>query len=338
MNLPYGHSLLLLHRVRGTLGSFLAISFNLGIVIGYVLASLISYRYAPYIPIAFTFVFLGIFVWLPESPDYLAHKQRLEESRKAYDFYGNTRSTTDDVALPETGTVTEMVPTIPTKITLEDFKDKAVIKGILISFALIIFADTSGILVLTSFITELFDWASIKLDVYLATITVGVIQVLGAIISSIFVDRFGRRLLLILSCIGTAICLFALGFYFHILHKPEYNNLVDNLQWLPVVSVCAAVLVAAAGVVTLPFFVIAELLPVKLKSVITSVSLSASWLFAFLMIEMYHRMVDSLTIAGTVWLYASTCVVEIFFVYFCLPETKNLSIEQIQEKLRKGLK
>lgn len=320
--------------VRGTLGSVLAIAVNLGIVIGYILASWMSYDYVPYVPIALTCVFLAIFVWVPESPDYLADKQRFEEAKKAYEFYGNPR--TDDNGVPDTEKVTTQVYLKPQKISLDDFRDKAVIKGIIISFILILFCDISGILVLTSFITELFDWASIELDVYVATMAVGIIQVLGAIISCVFVDRFGRRLLLILSCIGTAICLYALGFYFYILHKPEYENLVNDLQWVPVVSVCGAVLIAAAGVTTLPFFLIAELLPVKLRSVITSVSLSLSWLFAFLVIELYHPMVNTLTVAGTIWLYASSCVVEILFVYFFLPETKNLSIPQIQDRLRRG--
>lgn len=319
------------------MGAALAISVNLGVVFGYMLCSWLPYHYVPYVSMVITGIFLAIFMWLPESPDYLSHIQKAEESKKAYAFYGNTRVTpavTADSA--ETG---KDIPGSqqPSKITMEDFKDRAVIKGIVISFVLIIFADTAGIFALTNFITELFDWAQIELDVYVATIALGVIQVLGAVISSIFVDRFGRRMLLILSCIGTGICFYALGFYFYILPHAEYKYLVDQLQWLPVVSACGAVLIAAAGVVTLPFFLIAELLPVKLRGAVTSVSLSISWMFAFLVVQYYHAMIDSLTVAGTVWVYGTSCIIEIFFVYFFLPETKNLTIDEIQQRLRKGL-
>lgn len=311
----------------------LGISVNLGVVLGYVLASWMNYDHVPYVSIGINCLFMGVFMWLPESPDYLAHKQRTEEAKKSYQFYGNTRVAPEETA--EVGKVTSG-DLKPPKITWSDFQDVAVRKGIVISFILIIFVDTAGLFAITSFMTELFDWAKIKLDVYVATIAVGVIQVLGAVISTIFVDRFGRRVLLIASCIGTGLCFYALGFYFHILPNTEYKYLVEELQWLPLVSISAAVLIASAGVVTLPFFVIAELLPVKLRGVVTSGSLSLSWMFAFLVIQYYHTMVEYLSVAGTIWCYGTSCIVEIFFIYFFLPETKNLTIEEIQQKLRKN--
>lgn len=314
----------------------MAICVNLGVVIGYVLTSWMDYDHVPYFPIVMTCVYMLIFMWLPESPDYLAHLNRMEEAKKAYQFYGNTRVNPGESGPEaESGQVEDQEKS--TKVTLQDFKNVAVMKGIIISFILIIFVDTAGILAILSFITELFDWASIELDVYVATIVVGVIQVVGAIISTIFVDRFGRRILLIFSCVGTAICFYALGIYFYLLPKPEYKNLVDQLQWLPLVSISAAILVAAAGILTLPFFLLTELLPVKVRGTVSSISLTLSWMFAFITIQFYHTMVEYFTIAGTIWIYATSCVVEIFFVYFCLPETKNLTIDEIQQRLRKGV-
>lgn len=319
--------------IRGALGSAMAICVNLGIVTGYVLASWMEYSHVPYVSIAITCAFMGIFVWLPESPDYLAHLKKTEAAEKSYSYYGLTRAKPEATEL---GQETEAIDSVKSsKISTNDFKDIAVLKGVLISLVLILFADTAGIIVITSFLTELFNWAQIQMDVYVATIAVGVIQVAGAVFTAIFVDRFGRRMLLIWSCVGTAICFYALGFYFYILPQSEYKDLVKELHWLPVVSLSAAVLIAAAGVVTVPFFLIAELLPVKLRGAITSVSLSLSWMFAFLVTQFYHTTVDYLSIAGTIWMYAVSCTIEIFFVYFFLPETKNLTIDEIQQRLRK---
>lgn len=292
-----------------------------------------EYSHVPYVSIAITCAFMLIFVWLPESPDYLAHLKRTEAAEKSYAFYGLTRAKPEATELGPEAIDSET----SSKISRKDFKDIAVLKGVLISLILILFADTAGIIVITSFLTELFNWAQIQMDVYVATIAVGVIQVLGAVFTAIFVDRFGRRLLLILSCVGTAICFYALGFYFYILPQSEYKHLVEELHWLPVVSLSAAVLIAAAGVVTVPFFLIAELLPLKLRGAVTSVSLSLSWMFAFLVTQFYHTTVDYLSIAGTIWMYAASCTIELFFVYLFLPETKNLTIDEIQQRLRKGV-
>lgn len=331
--------------IRGTLSSFFSVSLNLGIVIGYVLASWMDYFQVPYVIIAITVGYVLLFVWLPESPDYLAHLARKpERARAAYEFYGNNRvraGGNEEVTVEKGSNGSaidgEVVEEQRAKITLADFKDVAVQRGIAISFSLIILADTCGIFAIENFMTELFHWAKIELDVYVATIVVGVIQVVGAVIATIFVDRFGRRFLLISSCLGTAVCFYALGFYFLVLPKPEYQSLVDQLQWLPVVSIGAAVLIASIGIATLPFYLISELTPVKLRGVITSVSLALSWIFAFLIVQYYHALVEGLGTAGTFWFFATSCVLELLVVYFFLPETKNLSFDEIQEKLRLSL-
>ena len=310
----------------------LAICVNLGIVFGYMIASWLEYRASLAVPIVITCVFLLAIAFLPESPDYLSHKNKVEEAKKSYQFYGNFRSDSEEVQ--ENGQVVTH-GSENGRLTWADLKDRAVGKGVFISFLLILFMDSAGIIVVIGFLTELFHWAKIEMDVYLATIAVGVIQVLGAVISTLLVDRLGRRWLLMGSCTGTAFCFYALGWYFFILEKGEYQNLVENLQWLPLVAVCGSVLIASTGVVTLPFLIIAELLPVKVRGTITSVSLTLSWVFAFFVCQYYHTMIEYFTVAGTIWTFVTSCLIELFFVFFFLPETKNLSIEEIQKKLRK---
>lgn len=317
-------------RIRGALGTFLALWFNTGILVGYILASWMDYYHVPFVSAAIMILFLTIFIWLPESPDYLAHIKKTEEADKSYTFYGNARLRSS-VESPQDDTQLEVKP----KITREDFKDKAVQKGIVISFVLIIFVDTCGVFVMTNFMTELFHWAKIDLDVYVATIGVGVIQIVGSIITAVTVDRFGRRFLFIFSAFGTALCLYAFGFYFYILDKPDYKSLVEQLQWLPVASLSGAVLIASVAVATLPFFLISEITPVKLRGLINSILLAVSWSFAFIVVQYFHTMVEAMGVSGTAWTYAMFCTVEVVFVFFFLPETKNLTFEEIQQKLRK---
>lgn len=321
------------HRIRGALGTFLALTWNSGILLGYMLSSWMDYYHVPYVGAVISLLFVIIFMWLPESPDYLAHIGEADKAKKAYQFYGNVRASSSALETPKDPTT--LADLEKPKITFADFRDKAVKRGIVISFALIIFADTSGVFAITNFMTELFDWAEIDLDVYVATIAVGVIQIVGSVITVVTVDRFGRRVLFTFSALGTAICLYAFGFYFYLLEVGEYQSLVDQLKWLPVVSLSGAVLIASVAVATLPFFLISELTPVKLRSLINSVSMTLSWLFAFLVVHFFHYMVDLMGVAGTSWTYATFCFAEVFFVYFYLPETKNLTFEEIQQKLRR---
>lgn len=312
---------------------------NSGIVLGYMISSWMDYYQMPYVAIGLTVAFLAIFIWFPESPDYLAHKNRTEEAKKSYAFYGNYRSTPTIENPPITEKSIEAKATQSTegnsqKITMQDFKDTAVRRGIVISILLIIFADTSGVFAITHFMTELFEAAKMEIDIYVATIVVGLIQIVGSVISILSVDRFGRRVLFIGSAAGTGTALMIFGGYYYLLDRPQYADLVQKIQWLPLVSLCCFILIASCAVASLPFFIISELMPVKVRGFVMTMCFIVSWVFAFGVLQFYHSMVGWLGIAGTMWTYGICTFVEIIFVYFYLPETKNLTFEEIQTKLR----
>lgn len=319
---------------------------NSGIVLGFILSSWMDYYKMPYVATVLSIIFLAIFVWLPESPDYLLHINKVEEAKKSYAFYGNNRTLTD-AAVAETqiegGAQKKPLDLVETdktdarhrKISWNDFSDRAVQRGIFLSISLILFADASGVFAIVHFMTELFETAQMDLDIYVATVAVGLIQMVGSVVSILSVDRFGRRALLMFSAGGTGVCLFAFGAYFYLLARPEYGGLVKQLQWLPLVSVCGVIFVASCAVSSLPFFIISELMPLKVRGFVTTLCLIISWIFAFLILQYYHAMVALLGIDGTMWTYGTCCFVEIAFVYFFLPETKNLTFEEIQNALRK---
>lgn len=326
------------YRIRGALGSLFCMMNNSGIVLGYIISSWMDYYKMPYVAIVITCLFLVIFIWFPDSPDYLAHKNRSKEAKKAYAFYGNIRSPPRSEN-PMGEKNAELLQPLGTqtiantqKITLNDFKDKAVQRGIFISIMLIIFADTTGVFAITHFMTELFEAAKMEIDIYVATVVVGLIQILGSVVSILTVDRFGRRILFIISAGGTAICLFTFGGYYFLLERSADN--VSEVLWLPVASLCGVILIASVAVSTLPFSIISELMPLKVRGFVVTWCFTISWLFAFAILHFFHLMVDLMGIAGTMWTYGVCCVIEVFFIYFFLPETKNLTFEEIQTKLR----
>lgn len=315
------------------MGTIMSFMNNFGIVLGYILSSYMDYYQMPYVATGITILFLLLFVGMPESPDFLEHKQKLKEAEKSYSFYGNTRIKSAEVPADKPHRA-DNVDLKTQKITCEDFKDKAVQRGVLLSVVLILFADTSGVFVITHFLTELFEWARMDLDIYLATVAVGCLQIVGSIIPVFCIDRVGRRILFMVSAGGTSICLFAFGFYFYLLERPQHKHLVEQLQWLPLASLCGTILIATCAISSLPFFIISELMPLKLRGLVTTACLIVSWVFAFIVVQYFHQMVDVLGVAGTMWTYGGFAFAEIFFIYFFLPETKNLTFDEIQERLR----
>lgn len=304
---------------------------------GFILTSTVDYYTLPYIVLAISIVFMCLFCRFPDSPEFLQLVCKTDESEASYKFYGNLSlkpqlsivGKTDVEFMPPK----EIMGRKREKITMKDFKDPATQKGAFLAITLIIFADLCGSFVIINFLTPIFAAAHIELDIYVSTIIVGVIQILGSSISTALVDRCGRRMLLMWSAFGTGICLTALAIYFYVLSLPEYHELIHKFHWLPLVAVAGTILISTLGVTTLPFFIIAELLPVKLRSLVSTACLGISWCCVFLLLQFYQDLNAMLGIHGTMALFAVCCFADIVFVYTSLPETKNLTFDEIHEKL-----
>lgn len=70
--------LLLSIRIRGTLGSCLVLSANTGILLIFLLGHYASYEFAPKVLIVIELIFLCVFPFFPESPQYLLKMNRAE--------------------------------------------------------------------------------------------------------------------------------------------------------------------------------------------------------------------------------------------------------------------
>lgn len=289
---------------------------------GYVFSSWIDYFYVPLIPAGIGVAFLLIFMWVPESPDFLLHSQKIYRAKLSYDFYDNHRG--------------EIMPGAKDKpkFSWKHFKDPAVKKGIFIAVIMIWFADTCGVFIITNYVTEILHWANIEMDVYVVTVTLGLLQVLGCAISCVLMDRFGRRILFMVSALISSIAMYSIAAYFYLQSNPNYKETIDQLHWLPVASFSVAILAMSLAIGSAPFFLIAELLPMNVRGPVTTTLLSISWVVAFIVVHSFYFTVEIISVGGIFSAYASVCIIEFFFVYFVLPETKNLTIDEIQDILR----
>lgn len=104
----------------------------------------------------------------------------------------------------------------------------------------------------------------LTLDANMSAIIMIVIQVVAATISTSLIDNIGRRILFIVSSIGTAIGLALMGTYSYLVFQ-EFN--LDGFDWVPVTTISFSLFMAYIGLVPLVFVVIIELLPVKVRTI-----------------------------------------------------------------------
>lgn len=315
---------------------------SIGVLLGYALASVVDYYTMPYIVIGIAMSFMALFCRFPDSPEFLRMINSDGDFIDSLKFYGSVSTIPVDLELKGTRNDKEGLPNSEKavinephrdKITMDDFKDPATKKGAFLAITLIIFADFCGSFVIINFLTQIFAVAHIELDIYLSTMIVGVIQIIGSCISTALVDRCGRRMLLMWSALGTGICLTALAVYFYLLTLKDQQALVHEFNWVPLVAVAGTILISTFGVTTLPFFILAELLPVKLRSLVSTACLGLSWAIVFVILQFFQDLNEVMGLYGTMALFAICCFADIGFVYNALPETKNLTLAEIRAKL-----
>ncbi|XP_032334376.1 solute carrier family 2, facilitated glucose transporter member 8 isoform X2 [Camelus ferus] len=216
-------------------------------------------------------------------------------------------------------------------------------KPFIIGISLMAFQQLSGINAVMFYAESIFQEAKFK-DSSLASVVVGVIQVLFTAIAALVMDRAGRRLLLALSGVVMVFSTSAFGAYFKLTQDGPSNsshvelwtpvsmeptNASMGLAWLAVGSMCLFIAGFAVGWGPIPWLLMSEIFPLHVKGVATGVCVLTNWLMAFLVTKEFSSLMEVLRPYGAFWLASAFCIFSVLFTLACVPETKGKTLEQI---------
>ncbi len=183
-----------------------------------------------------------------------------------------------------------------------------------------------------------------------ATVSVGVVNVLSTVLSMFLIDKIGRRKLYFIGVIGMAIALFALGSFF--LMK---DSLGASLKFITVGSVLVYIVFFAISLGPLGWLLISEIFPLKVRGLGMSIGSLSNWLFNAIVTFTFLKLAWVFTTpgmeithgagvpsdpnpAGAFMVYGVVAILGLIWGYYYIPETKNISLEEIEEHWRKGTK
>jgi sugar porter (SP) family MFS transporter len=162
---------------------------------------------------------------------------------------------------------------------------------------------------------------------------VGVVNVLATLIAVAWVDKFGRRPLLLTGLVGMTVSLAAVGASFAALDAhPESATSTTTGGIVTVLALVVFIASFAFSMGPIVWTLIAEIYPNRVRGRAISVATAANWLAAFLVAQFFLSLVDAIGESTTFFLFAALCVVSFVFVWFLVPETKGRSLEEIQER------
>lgn len=295
-----------------------------GILLGFIVASTFDYSVTPYVEIGLLVLFLVLFLWFPDSPESCLLDKDEKSAKRALQFYQG-KSTNFEL-----WKMSVFLDKMTESYSIVDLLRHMCSKGFFYGVIVLAFRDLCGIVAFLNYSSYIFKESNADVDFYASTIVLGTMQILGSILSVMFVEKYGRRVLLLISASGTGIALVILGFYYMFLGG------VDFFKFMPLLCLSVYVFMAPIGIVTLPYVILLELIPPKIRSVTATISLAGSWFLSFMLVYFFFDIITGLGLSGTFLLFGVICLIEVPFVYFLIPETRNLTFEDIRLKLKNG--
>ena len=198
------------------------------------------------------------FSFMPESPQWLIAKQRGEEAEVAYKYL---RGLGAKEALPEHlaadfSSIQSLVTTdsgqqTQLKQLLKHFAKPGVLKGVFIAIVVSFFPQMSGCYVLITFNQGIFKAADVTvLSVFWSSLAFAFIQIIAALLAAKFVDRVGRRKILIGSGFSSAFCLAIFGGYMYVKTQTNVDLMsISGITWIPLISLLVQVFVSSIGII-----------------------------------------------------------------------------------------
>lgn len=259
---------------------------------------------------------LGMF-FVPESPRWLIKRGRSAEALRILTRIGGGSYAQSEASDVETSLLRESQQSV--RVT--DLFDPRLRKVLVLGVVLAVFQQWCGINVIFNYAEDIFRAAGYDISSVLKNIAwTGSVNLAFTFVALGFVDRCGRRPLMLLGAFGLAAVYAVLGFCYH----------SHVTGWPMLFLVLAAIACYSMSLAPVTWVIISEIFPNRIRGAAMSVAVMALWLACFILTYTFPLLNASLGASGTFWLYGVICVLGGIFVFTKLPETKGRTLEEIE--------
>jgi MFS transporter, SP family, xylose:H+ symportor len=262
--------------------------------------------------------FAGALV-IPESPRWLVKNGGSERARRILVRIGGESYASAAVKEIEGTMAGDGIG----RVRFRDLFESKVSKILLVGVALAVLQQWSGINSIFNYAEEIYRSAGYGTAEILFNIVItGAINLVFTLVAIAAVDRFGRRILMLIGCAGIGLSHVLIGLAYTLGMK---GNAVLTF------TLCALGCYAMS-LAPVTWVLISEIFPNRIRGAAVSVAVSALWIACFILTFMFPILRGAVGMAGTFWIYALICFAGFVFVYYRVPETRGKTLEQIEKE------
>ncbi|KAI0380293.1 general substrate transporter [Hypomontagnella monticulosa] len=293
-------------------------------------------------------LFVGM-IFMPFSPRWLVHHDREDEARR---ILANLRGLPSDHELVELEfleikaqsqfekrTVAEHFPQLSDQTAWNTFKlqfvaikslfqTKAMFKRVIVATVTMFFQQWTGINAVLYYAPTIFKQLGMTDNTtsLLATGVVGIVMFIFTIPAVLYIDRVGRKPVLTIGAIGMAICHIIIA----VIVAKNSNQWATQAAagWAAVAMVWLFVIHFGYSWGPCAWIIVAEIWPLSSRPYGTSLGASSNWMNNFIVGQVTPIMLNQIGY-GTYILFGLLTFIGAGFIWFFVPETKRLTLEEM---------
>jgi len=260
----------------------------------------------------------------PNSPRWLIAKNRTEEAKVILEKFG-----TDNGSVEEE--IIEIKASLDTELNSpkEPLLSKKYIKPIMLAIAIAMFNQLSGVNAIWYYAPHIFKMAGAGAEsAMLQTVLLGGINIVLTMLAMAVIDKYGRKKLMIIGSIGYLVSLSLVAWAFYA-YGTDFTDMGSTIVLGGLLLFIASHAFGQGAVI---WVFLSEIFPNKVRAKGQALGTFAHWFMAAV-ISWTFPMIAEISGGHTFAFYAVCMVGQLLWVIYIMPETKGVSLEQIQKKL-----
>jgi SP family arabinose:H+ symporter-like MFS transporter len=317
-------------KIRGRLVGTFQIAIVIGILLAYLsnycisLLSLgaVEWRWQLGVAVLPSLIFFGLLFAIPRSARWLTTTGNFDEAREVLELMGSPNSQAE---LDEIRDSLHMEVSQKRSSLFERINGRLRYgKPIFLALAIGAFNQLSGINAILYYLPAIFAAAGFsKVSGNLQAVAIGAMNLVATLLGMALIDKLGRKKLLLIGAIGTAICLTAVAAIFS-MHRHE-----SLLVWA-LVGFIGFFAISQGAVI---WVYISEIFPTRVRSKGQGLGSGTHWVMNAVLSGLFP-VIAARSGAYPFAFFAAMMFLQFVIVLVFFPETKQVSLEELQRKLK----
>jgi MFS transporter, SP family, arabinose:H+ symporter len=262
-------------------------------------------------------IFFVTLIFVPESPRYLVQKGKDQEALFVLSKINGKKLGQEELKAIKKSIDSE------TNLSMMQLFKPGLRKALGVGIFLALFNQVIGMNAITYYGPEIFRMGGFENNTeFVATSLVGLMQVAATVAAVIFIDKIGRKKLMAIGSAFMALFMLLIGgvFFFDINNGPLLIILIMGFTGAFCVSMGP-----------IPWIMIPEIFPNHLRARAVGLTTMFLWGANWAIGQFTPILLNGLGGAITFWIFAAINVICFIFVVKIIPETKNKTLEEIEE-------